>query len=113
MSFNKVETEQIKEIYPDVITDDGIVKLDSPTAEHMLEDYAPPQAFNKIGYARPLGGFFYEFFYGIIGVVLSVALFEFYLGILYPWPESAGYNGIAVSCSFSFKQFSTCPRIGP
>nr|MDO8112084.1 hypothetical protein [Candidatus Sigynarchaeota archaeon] len=46
-------------------------------------------------YARPLGGFFYEFFYGIIGIVLSVALFEFYLGILYPWPESGGYNGIA------------------
>ncbi|HME52612.1 MAG TPA: hypothetical protein VKM55_10365 [Candidatus Lokiarchaeia archaeon] len=95
MSFNKVEIEQIKELHPDVITDDGVVKLESPTAEKMLENYEEPKAFNKIGYARPLGGFFYEFFYGILGMILTVALFEFYLGILYPWPESNGYNSIA------------------
>ncbi|MBN2149910.1 MAG: hypothetical protein JW839_00560, partial [Candidatus Lokiarchaeota archaeon] len=93
--FNDVEVASIRGAHPDVLDAAGNVDLESPTAKKLLESYRAPKAFDKIGYARPLGGFFYQFFYGILGIALSTGLYSFYLGFLYPFPESGGYAGIA------------------
>jgi hypothetical protein len=95
MDYNKDDLERIKAAHPDLVQPDGRIDLESPTARKILDGWQVPKRFDKIGYARPLGGFFYEFFYGIIGIVLSVALFDLYLGVIYPWAESGGYASIA------------------
>jgi hypothetical protein len=93
--FNDDELASIKARHPDVLKEDGSIEFESPTAKKLLESWQQPKAFEKIGYARPLGGFFYQFFYGILGIALSTGLYSFYLGVLYPFPESGGYSGIA------------------
>jgi len=95
MDFSSADLARIKAAHPDLVQADGNIDLESPTARSFLDGWQIPKAFDKIGYARPLGGFFYEFFYGIVGMVISVALFDVYLGVIYPWPEIAGYTGIS------------------
>ncbi len=61
MSFSPDELEHIKTIYPDLCDTEGKVDLENENAKKLLKDWEEPKAFDKIGYARPLGGFFYEF----------------------------------------------------
>nr|MDO8115128.1 hypothetical protein [Candidatus Sigynarchaeota archaeon] len=103
MEFKAEEMSQIKARYPDLLDPEGKILIDSPAAKKLLESWQLPKAFDKIGYARPLGGFFYQFFYGILGIALQTALFSVYLGILYPFPESGGYAGMA-GILFAFLQ---------
>ena len=47
-----------------------------------------PKAFDKIGYARSLGGFFYQFFYALLGAAILAGVYVPFLSFFYPWPES-------------------------
>ena len=42
-----------------------------------------------------LGGFFYQFFYAIIGAIILGLTYSTILGVLYPYPESKSYEGIS------------------
>lgn len=53
------------------------------------------KGFDRVGYARPLGGWFYQFFYALLGSGVIIVLFSFELGILYPEPESKAYVDVA------------------
>ncbi|MBD3353596.1 MAG: hypothetical protein GF364_19085 [Candidatus Lokiarchaeota archaeon] len=88
-------------------------KVDTPfeIVNPMLEDVEIPPGFDKdkvgdydrIGFARPLGGFFMEFFYAILGagvVALIIPIFTF----LYPYPDSQGWVSISMAI-FGFFQF--------
>jgi hypothetical protein len=88
-------TGYIHNKYPDLLHADNSVNLESDTAKKLLVDYVEPQAFDKVGYARPLGGFFYQFFYAIIGAAISVVMYSFLLSVVFPWPESRSMVDIA------------------
>ncbi|MBD3350923.1 MAG: hypothetical protein GF364_05500 [Candidatus Lokiarchaeota archaeon] len=60
--------------------------------------------FDRIGYARPLGGYFYQFFFAILGGVVIFALFGTLLEKVYPYPTAKGYADSAMIL-FSFIQF--------
>jgi hypothetical protein len=88
-------TDYIHAKYPDLLKTDNSVDLESAKAQQILQNYVEPQAFDKVGYARPLGGFFYQFFYAIIGAGISVVLYTFLLSVVFPWPESRSMVDIA------------------
>jgi hypothetical protein len=81
--------------YPDLFRADNTIDLHSTSARNFLTSYTSPQAFDKIGYARSLGGFFYEFFYAILSTALVALTFSQILGFLFPWPESRSMVDIA------------------
>ena len=69
--------------------------LNSPIAKHILKDYKEPEAgYDKVGFSRPLGGFFMEFGYAIIGAVFVLIMFTQLLRILYPYPDSKAYSSV-------------------
>ncbi|NMC05420.1 MAG: hypothetical protein GYA24_09420 [Candidatus Lokiarchaeota archaeon] len=51
--------------------------------------------FDRVGYARPLGGWLYQFFYAILGAGVMAVLIPVLLGTLYPEPESKAYVTVA------------------
>ncbi|MHA1340514.1 MAG: hypothetical protein ACTSRZ_09960 [Promethearchaeota archaeon] len=51
--------------------------------------------WDRIGFIRPLGGFFYNFVLAIIGILIGMIFIGFLLSYLYPWPEAEGYRSIA------------------
>lgn len=53
------------------------------------------KGFDRVGYARPLGGWFYQFFYALLGAGVVIVFYPFMLGILYPEPESKAYVDVA------------------
>jgi hypothetical protein len=84
------------ELYPDLYYPDGRINLESNSAQEFLKNYEAPQAFNKVGYARSLGGFFYQFFFAIIGAGILAVIYPLLMfNILYPWPESKSYADMA------------------
>ncbi|MEX2683168.1 MAG: hypothetical protein Q6373_016405 [Candidatus Sigynarchaeota archaeon] len=52
-------------------------------------------AFDRVGYSRPLGGWLYQFFYAILGAGIMAVVIPFLLGQLYPEPESKAYVTVA------------------
>jgi hypothetical protein len=98
---NEAQMREIKYIamardrFPDLYFSNGQMDLTSQSAQQFLQNYEIPKAFNKIGYARSLGGFFYQFFFAILGSGVVLVLFAFMLKVLYPFPESKSYVSIA------------------
>jgi hypothetical protein len=85
-----------KESYPDLYHADGSIDLESHSAKEFLKDFEEPKAFQKVGYQRSLGGFFYQFFFAIIGAaILSITYPLLMFNLLYPWPESKSYADMA------------------
>ncbi|MHA1793270.1 MAG: hypothetical protein ACTSVI_11540 [Promethearchaeota archaeon] len=81
------------------------IDLNDENIKELLKDYkTPPEGFNKIGFVRPLGGFFYEFFYAILAGLLVALSFSFILKLLYPFPESKAYSTVG-NVLFSFLFF--------
>lgn len=70
------------------------VDLNSPECQELLKDYETPKAFDKVGFARSLGGFFYQFFYALIGGVIIAVTYGFILKVLYPFPEGKAYTTV-------------------
>ena len=100
MSENQiVEKELLKryanEKYPGLLRDENYIDLNSEHAQNFLKTYTEPKAFDKIGYARPLGGFFYQFFYAILTAGVMAVLYTFLLSYVFPWPESRSMVDIA------------------
>jgi hypothetical protein len=85
----------LQEEYPELYNEDGSVNLESETAKEFLEDYKDPEGFGKIGYQRSLGGFFYQFFFAIIGAAFIGITYPIILRELYPFPESKSMASIA------------------
>lgn len=85
----------ISQQHPELLGEQGYIDLNSPKAQQILKGYTEPTAFDKVGYARPLGGFFYQFFYAIIGAAIMVVLYSFLLSVVFPWPESKSMVDIA------------------
>ncbi len=53
------------------------------------------KGFDRVGYARPLGGWFYQFFFVLLSSGVIVVLYSYELGILYPEVESRAYVDVA------------------
>ncbi|MHA1791762.1 MAG: hypothetical protein ACTSVI_03895 [Promethearchaeota archaeon] len=68
-----------------------------PVTEEEIKNFKREsfKGFDRVGYARPLGGWFYQFFYALLGMVPTVILYPFILGVLYPQPEIKAYNDVA------------------
>ncbi len=64
------------------------------TAEQSFYDKYK-DSYDLISYARPLGGWFYQFFFAIVGAVFIALTTGFILAYIYPFPESKGYNDLA------------------
>lgn len=80
------------------------ISLDDDLSKEILKKYDPPKAFNKIGFARPLGGLFYQYFYGILSGVIILLTYSFILKWLYPYPDAKAYGKVAEKL-FSFLFF--------
>ncbi len=61
-------------------------------ANFKREDY---KGFDRVGYARPLGGWFYQVMFALLASGLVLVLYSFFLGVLYPEPETKAYNDVA------------------
>jgi hypothetical protein len=95
---SKKQTEIVnyaRDTYPGLYSENETINLESSSAKVLLNDYKEQIGFNKIGFARPLGGFFYQFFYAILGAAFSAATIGFFYGFLFPWPESKSMGGFA------------------
>jgi hypothetical protein len=69
--------------------------LETSEAQAVLQTYQePPEGFDKVGFARPLGGFFYEFFYAIVAAIAVAVTFSLILKALYPYPDSKAYASV-------------------
>nr|MDO8112998.1 hypothetical protein [Candidatus Sigynarchaeota archaeon] len=51
--------------------------------------------FDRVGYSRPLGGWFYQFFYALLGAGVMAVLIPVLLGQLYTEPETKAYVSVA------------------
>ncbi|MHA1110952.1 MAG: hypothetical protein ACTSRE_07595 [Promethearchaeota archaeon] len=111
MSFSPSELKQINSEYPDLCDSDGKIDLENKNAKELLKDWEKPEGFDKIGYARPLGGFFYEFFYFILGTVVSLAIYPFILSFMYPWPESQSYANLVGVLFLIFENIFNIPTM--
>jgi hypothetical protein len=81
------------------------IDLNSELAQDILKDYkAPEEGFDKIGFTRPLGGFFYEFFFAILTGLVVFLTFSWILKALYPYPDSKAYTTVG-NVLFSFLFF--------
>ncbi|MBN2157606.1 MAG: hypothetical protein JW776_16280 [Candidatus Lokiarchaeota archaeon] len=109
MSFKPDELNRINTLYPELCNADGQINLENEHAKNLLSDWKEPKAFDKIGYARPLGGFFYEFFYYILGTVISLAIYPFILSFMYPWPESQSYANLVGVIFLIFENIFNIP----
>ncbi|MFX0100222.1 MAG: hypothetical protein ACFFCS_11625 [Candidatus Hodarchaeota archaeon] len=67
------------------VTDEEIENFD-------MEKY---KGFDRVGFARPLGGWFYQFFYALLSSGVIVAMMPMMLAWFYPEPESKAYVGVA------------------
>lgn len=93
LQFNPEENKRIQY----TITDDEIEEFKKTKFKELHN-------FDKVGYARPLGGYFYQFFFAILGGVVLFALYGSILEVVYPYPTAKGYiDGCMVL--FSFVQF--------
>jgi len=51
--------------------------------------------FDRVGYSRPLGGWFYQFFYALLGAGIMAVIVPVLLGQLYTEPETKSYIVVA------------------
>ncbi|MBN2152990.1 MAG: hypothetical protein JW839_16175, partial [Candidatus Lokiarchaeota archaeon] len=63
--------------------------------------YEGKDPWEKVGFARPLGGFFYGYSLSIVTLVIGIIMAGFIISWLYPWPEAEGYRSV-VTMMFSF-----------
>lgn len=90
---------------------DPIVDTPFEIKNPLLEEIQIPEGFDlnkvgdydRVGFARPLGGFFMEFFYAILSAGLIAIVIPLYT-YLYPFPDSQGWVRISMAI-FSFFQF--------
>ena len=68
--------------------------MENQLAQELMKNYEKPQGYDKIGFARPLGGFFYQFFYALVGGVLILITYTQLLRVLYPYPDAKGYTTV-------------------
>nr|MDO8111871.1 hypothetical protein [Candidatus Sigynarchaeota archaeon] len=68
-----------------------------------FKGYSDDERFNSvkfnhwedIGFQRPLGNWLYGYVIAIITAIAGIALISFVYGLLWPYPQINGYNGIA------------------
>ncbi len=109
MSFSTSELEKINSEFPNLCDVDGQIDLENSHAKSLLDDWQEPKAFDKIGYARPLGGFYMEFFYYILGTIIQLAIYPFILSFMYPWPESQSYANLVGVVFLIFENIFNIP----
>nr|MDO8114018.1 hypothetical protein [Candidatus Sigynarchaeota archaeon] len=58
------------------------------------EKFRNVNLWERVGFARPLGGLFYNLFFTLIGLIIGLITAGLVITWLYPYPEANGYNGI-------------------
>ena len=82
------------------------IPVEKASIESLEEQYMKKDPWEKVGFARPLAGFFYGYSLSIITLVISIVMVGFVIGFLYPFPESEGYrNVVTMMFSFMFQIF--------
>nr|MDO8109120.1 hypothetical protein [Candidatus Sigynarchaeota archaeon] len=69
--------------------------------ETLEEQYMKKDPWEKVGFARPLAGFFYGYMLSIFTLIIGIVMAGFIIAWLYPWPEAEGYRSV-VSMMFNF-----------
>ncbi|MFX0103844.1 MAG: hypothetical protein ACFFCS_30055, partial [Candidatus Hodarchaeota archaeon] len=60
----------------------------------LSEKFKNIDPWEKIGFSRTLGGFFYRYALFLLEMVIGALLLGFLLNLFYPWPEAEGYRNI-------------------
>ncbi|MHA1339029.1 MAG: hypothetical protein ACTSRZ_03430 [Promethearchaeota archaeon] len=103
--FKKLFTsELIEEIDPNEEKKVEIEITDEEIEEFKQKKLKELRNFDVIGYQRALGGYFYQFFFAILGGVVIFVLFGSILAVVYPYPTAKGYVNSSM-IMFSFIQF--------
>nr|MDO8115517.1 hypothetical protein [Candidatus Sigynarchaeota archaeon] len=58
------------------------------------EKYKNINPWERVGFARPLGGLFYNLIFTLLGLIIGLVTAGFVITWLYPYPEANGYYGI-------------------
>lgn len=58
-------------------------------------EVGPAELWENIGFHRPVAGFLYNIPFLIAQLLLGLVFITWYLSVLYPFPESAGYRSVA------------------
>ncbi len=66
----------------------------SSDAVSLEQHFSGVDPWEKVGFSRTLGGFFYQYVLFLVAALFSALLFGYLLGLVYPWPEAEGYRNI-------------------
>ncbi len=70
------------------------VNIKPEELEKYEEKYKDINPWEKVGFARPLGGLFYNLIFTLLGLIIGLITAGFVISWLYPYPEANGYYGI-------------------
>nr|MDO8085374.1 hypothetical protein [Candidatus Sigynarchaeum springense] len=70
------------------------VKISPEELQVYEEKYKGINPWERVGFARPLGGLFYNLVFTLLGLVIGLVTAGFVITWLYPYPEARGYEGI-------------------
>jgi O-antigen/teichoic acid export membrane protein len=70
------------------------IKITPEELKAYEEKYKDTNPWEKVGFARPLGGLFYNLVFTLFGLVIGLVTAGFVISWLYPYPEARGYEGI-------------------
>nr|MDO8115352.1 hypothetical protein [Candidatus Sigynarchaeota archaeon] len=68
--------------------------LEKTETSNLEKRFAGVDPWQKVGFSRTLGGFFYRYMLFLLEMVIGALLVGFLLNIFYPWPEAEGYRNI-------------------
>lgn len=74
--------------------DESQGKKNIGTEEDLVQDLESSQArilWDKLGFHRPMGGFWYKLIFELLEILLSVVFAAWLFNLMYPFPESRGY----------------------
>ncbi|GAB4325150.1 MAG: hypothetical protein Kow0069_31030 [Promethearchaeota archaeon] len=73
------------------------LKVEASAVGELEGRFADLDPWEKIGFVRPLGGFFYNYVLSLLTLLIGFLLIGYLLGLFYPWPEAEGYRAIVGS----------------
>ncbi|MHA1730735.1 MAG: hypothetical protein ACTSU5_02275 [Promethearchaeota archaeon] len=78
----------------DVVLNPDEVKIEQDEVDSVEDRFKGIDPWEKIGFIRPLGGFFYNYMLSLATLVIGFIMVGYLLGLFYPYPEAEGYRSV-------------------
>lgn len=71
------------------------IQIADSQVENVDAKYRGVDPWERVGFSRPLGGFFYNYLLSLLALLIGFVFVGYLLGIFYPYPEGQGYRDVA------------------